>query len=74
MSGIDAYLEKVGAFAVERDIRRCGDSVTIFLPMEDAMHCQTAQEFRCLLANAVTPVLDTLVEKWEQQQRERKAS
>lgn len=59
------------AFEAERDIVRCGDRVTIFLPMCDVTECQTVQEFKCLLANAVTPVLNRLVEEWEKQQRER---
>lgn len=60
-----AYSAGVPTFEVERNVRRYGTDVTIFLPECDVMACQTVQEFKCLLANRVTPVLNELVAKWE---------
>jgi len=51
-------------YQVERDIGRCFTVVTINLPELEVARCATAQEFRALLSQTVSPVLDELVQRW----------
>jgi hypothetical protein len=60
-------------FEVERELFRQCDRVTMFLPMEDVRRCETVTEFRALLSNRVTPVLDEIVVKWQELQKQREA-